>query len=228
MSRSETPVQFRSDMGVTLVDSMGSDRSIVRAARVSTVGANEGEGGEKLIAYLIREGHWSPLMHTALTVLVEVPISTARQIFKHTVGVVFNESSARYREVEPVFHVPARDRPLVQTGRVGQYVFEPGTDEQYSMVEDSRQYVASVTWDEYQNQLRAGVAREVARDVLPVSIYTQFYMTLNLRSALHFLDLRQHSSAQYEIREVADRLEEIVADKFPVTHAAWKSLNNTA
>lgn len=224
----ETPAQFRSDMGVSLVDHMGSDASVVRAARVSTVGANEGEGGEKLIAYLIREGHWSPLMHTALTVLVEVPISTARQIFKHTVGVVFNETSARYREVEPVFHTPARDRPLVQTGRVGQYVFEPGTHAQHTLVTDALYDVAVHAWDEYQFLLDEGVAREVARDVLPVSIYTQFYMTLNLRSALHFLDLRQHSSAQYEIREVADRLEEIVADKFPITHAAWKSLNNTA
>lgn len=224
----ETPVQFRSDMGVSLVDHMGSDRSIVRAARVSTVGANEGEGGEKLIAYLIREGHWSPLMHTALTVLVEVPISTARQIFKHTVGVVFNETSARYREVEPVFHLPARERPLTQTGKVGAYVFEQGTDQQYEAAINARKLVSAQAWSLYQTQLALGIAREVARDVLPVSIYTQFYMTLNLRSALHFLDLRQHSSAQYEIREVADRLEEIVASKFPITHAAWKSLNNTA
>lgn len=224
----DSRVTFRSDMSVAFVDSMGSDQSIVRAARVSTVGANEGEGGERLIGYLIREGHWSPLMHTALTVLVECPISTARQIFKHTVGVVFNETSARYRELEPVFHVPAWDRPLVQTGRVGQYVFESGTQEQHTLVEDGIRDVASHAWYEYQFLLEQGVAREVARDVLPVSIYTQFYMTLNLRSALHFLDLRQHSSAQYEVREVADRLEEIVADKFPVTHAAWRSLHNPA
>lgn len=215
---------FRSDMTVDLVDSMGDDTSVVRAARVSTVGANEGQGSDRLIGYLIREGHWSPLMHTALTVLVECPISTARQIFKHTVGVTFNESSGRYRELEPVFHIPAYGRPLVQTGKVGQYVFEPGTNAQYVIARDARKSVARVAWDEYQMQLDLGVAREVARDVLPVSIYTQFYMTLNLRSALHFLDLRQHSTAQYEIHEVADRLEEIVADKFPLVHAAWKSL----
>lgn len=218
-----TDVEFRSDMGVFLVDHMGSDASIVRSARVSTVGANEGEGGEKLISYLIREGHWSPTMHTALTILIECPISTARQVFKHTVGVVFNESSGRYRELAPVFHIPARDRPLVQTGRVGQYVFEPGSYDQHEAVVGSRKIIARAAWRHYQSQLAAGVAREVARDVLPVSIYTQFYATMNLRSALHFLDLRQHSSAQYEIREIADRLEEIVAEKFPVTHAAWKT-----
>lgn len=216
-------VIFRSDMGVELVDHMGSDASVVRAARVSTVGANAGEGGEKLISYLIREGHWSPTMHTALTFLIECPISTARQVFKHTVGVVFNESSGRYRELAPVFHIPARNRSLVQTGRVGQYVFEPGSDRQFDMVDLSRRWVAELAWNEYQEQLAAGIAREVARDVLPVSIYTQFYATMNLRSALHFLDLRQHSSAQYEIREIADRLEEIVVEKFPVTHAAWKA-----
>ena len=91
-------------MGVTLVDHMGTDASVVRAARVSTVGGNDGEGGEQLIAYLIREGHWSPFMHTAFTLKFECPISTARQVFKHTVGVVFNESSGRYRRLQPVFH----------------------------------------------------------------------------------------------------------------------------
>lgn len=215
-------VQFRSSMGVTLVDHMGTDQSVVRAARVSTVGANSGEGGDKLIGYLIREGHWSPFMHTALTVAVECDIPTARQVFKHTVGVVFNETSGRYRELEPVFHVPASDRPLVQSGRVGHYTFEEGTDYQRVLASEARAQVAEFAWGLYEEQLQAGIAKEVARNVLPLSLYTSFYMTLNVRSLLHFLDLRQHETAQYEIREIADGLEKILAETFPLTHAAYR------
>lgn len=216
-------IQFRSSMGVTLIEHVGSDQSAVRAARVSTVGANEGEGGEKLISYLIREGHWSPFMHTSFTVLVECDIPTARQVFKHTVGIVFNETSGRYRELEPVFHVPAHDRPLVQTGKVGQYVFEEGTESQRAQVVSARKRVAREAWSEYRDLLAAGIAKEVARNVLPLSLYTSFYMTLNARSLMHFLDLRLDPHAQYEIREIAAGLEKILAEAMPLTHAAWKS-----
>lgn len=217
-----TEIEFRSAMTVKLIEFVGSDQSAVRAARVSTVGENEGENGDKLVAYLIREGHWSPFMHTSFTVLVECDIPTARQVFKHTVGVVFNETSGRYSELKPVFHIPAPERPLVQSGKVGHYTFEPGDATQSLMASEMRKDAARFCWDLYQYQLDAGIAKEVARNVLPLSLYTSFYMTLNARSLMHFLDLRQHSTAQYEIQEIAAGLEKILEEKMPLTHAAWR------
>lgn len=218
-----TDITFRHDMTVDLIDSMGTDESAVRAARVSTKGANDGQGGDYLIEYLVREGHWSPFMHTAFTVLVECPLSTRAQVFKHTVGVVFNETSGRYSELQPVFHLPSKARPLVQTGKVGHYTFSVGTSAQYHVVETARKITAEDAWASYQHQLSEGIAKEVARDVLPLSIYTSFYMTLNARSLMHFLDLRLDSHAQHEIQQVAQGLESILAETMPLTHAAWKA-----
>lgn len=221
-----TDIRFRSDMTVELIDRMGDDASVVQAARVSTKGAaSRGEQADRgLINYLVRSAHGSPLEHTALTFLIEAPIFVARQMMRHRAGVSFNEVSGRYSELQPVFYVPDSNRQLVQTGKVGDYEFEDGDDHQHMITANNLFWAAEEAWMAYQRILKAEVAREVARAVLPTSIYTSFFMTVNARSLLHFLSLRtpsEHSSPQHEIAKVASLMEQHFADLFPITYEAW-------
>lgn len=214
-------VIFKSDMGVELVDSMGSDASVVRAARVSTVGANEGEGGDRLIAFLMREKHMSPFEHATFTFLVEAPIFTINQMVRHRIA-SFNIESGRYKELEPVFYVPGHDRPVVQVGKTGAYEFEQGDDVQRAMVNVMLMSTAGYAWDAYEQMLAAGIAKEVARMVLPLNIYSSLYVTMNSRGLMNFLSLRNEHHAQYEVRQVAKQMEDIFAEHMPLTHKAFR------
>lgn len=218
----DSPVTFRSDMGLSLVDSMGSDQSVVRAARVSTVGANEGEGGERLIGYLMREKHMSPFEHATFTFLVEAPIFTINQMVRHRIA-SFNIESGRYKELEPVFYVPDAQRHLVQVGKTGSYEFEEGDAVQCAMVNVMLMSTAGYAWDAYEQMIAAGIAKEVARMVLPLNIYSSLYVTMNARGLMNFLSLRNEHHAQHEIRQVARQMEDIFAEHMPLTHAAFRS-----
>lgn len=216
-----TEVQFRSSMGVSLVDSMGNDRSVVRAARVSTVGANEGQGGDRLIAFLMREKHMSPFEHATFTFLVEAPIFTINQMVRHRIA-SFNIESGRYKELEPVFYVPGIERPVVQVGKTGDYTFETGTGFQRQAVFAQLANIADESWNAYQNMLNIGAAKEVARMVLPLNIYSSLYVTMNARGLMNFLSLRNEHHAQHEIRQVAKQMEDIFAEHMPLTHKAFR------
>jgi thymidylate synthase (FAD) len=123
-----TDVRFRSDVSVTLIDSMGSDQRICQAARVSTQGAESYETGEAagLINFLARERHGSPFEHVLFQWLIEAPIFVWREFMRHRIA-SYNEESGRYKQLEPVFYVPDAERPLVQIGKTGNYEFIPGT-----------------------------------------------------------------------------------------------------
>lgn len=216
-----TDVEFRSDMGVELVDHMGSDASVVRAARVSTVGANEGQGGDRLIAFLMREKHMSPFEHATFTFLVEAPIFTINQMVRHRIA-SFNIESGRYKELEPVFYVPDHERAVVQVGKTGAYEFEPGDTVLREKVQTIQQNQSGLAWDAYVQQLRWGVAKEVARMVLPLNIYSSLYVTMNSRGLMNFLSLRNEHHAQYEVRQVARQMESIFAEHMPLTHKAFR------
>lgn len=216
-----TEVQFRSDMGVELVDHMGSDQSVVRAARVSTVGANEGQGGDRLIGYLMREKHMSPFEHATFTFLVEAPIFTINQMVRHRIA-SFNIESGRYKELEPVFYVPDLERPVVQVGKTGAYEFEQGDMALHEKVQTIQQNQSGLAWDAYVQQLKWGVAKEVARMVLPLNIYSSLYVTMNARGLMNFLRLRNEHHAQYEVRQVARQMEDIFAEHMPLTHKAFR------
>lgn len=214
-------ITFRSDMSVSLVDSMGDDSSIVRAARVSTMGANEGQGGERLIAFLMRERHLSPFEHATFTFLVDAPIFTINQMVRHRIA-SFNIESGRYKELEPVFYVPDDERPIVQVGKTGAYEFEQGDAVQRAMVNAMLMSTAGYAWDAYERMLAAGIAKEVARMVLPLNIYSSLYVTMNARGLMNFLSLRNEPHAQFEIREVARQMEDIFAEHMPLTHKAFR------
>lgn len=209
-------------MDVKLIDHTGDDAGIVKAARVSTVGRESLESGEKrgLIRFLVREKHFSCLEHNSLTFFIEAPIFVAREFMRHRT-MAFNESSGRYKELEDHFYYPPVERPLVQKGKAADYDLYPGSGEQYSNVLSNTRHVYHVAWAAYQDMLGAGIAREVARNVLPVGIYTQFYATTNLRNLLQFLDLRTADDALWEIRYIAHEMQRLAEPLFPIAMEAW-------
>ena len=218
-----TDINYRSDMGVALVDSMGDDRRIAQAARVSTVGLdNDRDKYVGLVRALIREGHWSPLEACNMTVAFDVPTFTRDQIIRHK-SLSYSVFSLRYSEAKPDFWVPSAERPLVQVGKALDYRREKGDDEQAELARESITVVAESAWNMYQDMIDGGIANEVARTVLPNSIYSPFWATGNLRSWLHFVALRNDEHAQYEVREAAVKVEAIIGELWPVALEAFRS-----
>ncbi len=147
----------------------------------------------------------------------------------------YNEESGRYRELGPVFYVPGPDRALVQEGKPGHYIFVPGTDDQHKLVSEMTREVCEQAYAAYQRLLGAGVAREVARIVLPLTIYSSMYVTMNARSLMNLLSLRTKrdnstypSFPQREIEMVAEQMEAAWAGLMPLTHAAFEAAGRVA
>ena len=212
---------------VRLVDSMGTDLSIVRAARVSYDGdwrTGEDEGkDEKLIQYLMKNKHTSPFEAVVFTFEVKAPIFVFRQWHRHRTW-SFNELSARYAELDEGFYVPAPKNIGVQSKnnkQVREIGGEPSLDQLWatSKIERATDAMFSV----YKELLDRGVPRELARSVLPVAAYSRMFATVDLHNLLHFLRLRTHSHSQYEIREYAFALLTLIRPVVPVTVEAFKS-----
>ncbi|MFF1701291.1 FAD-dependent thymidylate synthase [Streptomyces sp. NPDC058252] len=225
-------ISLRSDISVSLdeVNLAGSDAKICKAARVSTLGSAAAGSGEArgLLNYLMKNRHGSPFEHGQMSFLVEAPIFVAREFMRHRAGWSYNETSGRYKELEPVFYVPKDSRPLVQEGKAGEYRFVAGTYEQYGITRWEHEQAYRTAWSAYQRMLKAGVAKEIARDVLPVGLFTSFYATCNPRSLMHFLSLRTKNTdatfpsfPQEEIEDVALAMEAAFASHFPLTWEVW-------
>lgn len=218
-----THIEYRSDMQVDYIHHMGDDLTVVNSARVS-MGNHHTELTDRdkgLIRRLIRDRHVSTLEHCALTVRVEVPIFVAREWMRHS-SQSFNEISGRYAELDPVFYMPSVSRPIVQTGKPMDYRREMGTEDQGHSVSAKTVDAAFGVYEAYRAMLADGIAKEVARNVLPVSLYTRFYATANLRSWLSFLDQRTDETALHEIREAANKVQQILDQHYPETMQAWK------
>lgn len=216
-------IELTSEIGVSLIDSMGSDESVVHAARVSVVGARaETEEGERsgLLAFLMNNRHTSPFEHVTATFMVEVPLFVRSEWHRHRTQ-SYNEVSGRYSVMKPKFYVPHVDRPLVQIGKPGAYSFQVGSMEEWQSSKNRQERVFQVAWQTYQAELAAGVAKEVARNVLPLSLYTAFYATANLLNWLRFLSLRTDPSALMEIREAAFKIEQNLYQIAPITMELW-------
>ncbi|MEU6106459.1 FAD-dependent thymidylate synthase [Streptomyces flaveolus] len=235
-------IDLRSDITVELVKSSATDSDVLFAARVSTVGEQsldelkkDPERSKGLINYLMRDRHGSPFEHNSMTFFISAPIFVFREFMRHRVGWSYNEESGRYRELQPVFYVPGAERKLVQQGRPGKYVFVEGTAEQHELVSRSMEESYLQAYRTYQEMLAAGVAREVARAVLPVGLYSSMYATCNARSLMHFLGLRtQHELAkvpsfpQREIEMVGEKMEQEWARLMPLTYAAFNANGRVA
>ncbi|MER8237093.1 FAD-dependent thymidylate synthase [Streptomyces sp. NPDC101490] len=235
-------IDFRSDVTVDLVRSAATDSDVLWAARVSTAGEQsleelhkDPERSKGLINYLMRDRHGSPFEHNSMTFFISAPIFVFREFMRHRVGWSYNEESGRYRELQPVFYVPDTERRLVQEGRPGKYVFVEGTQEQHDLVSRTMEESYRTAYATYQEMLAGGVAREVARSVLPVGLFSSMYATCNARSLMHFLGLRtQHELAavpsfpQREIEMVGEKMEEHWARLMPLTHAAFNKNGRVA
>jgi thymidylate synthase (FAD) len=230
-------ITLRSDFDVSLVQHMGNDEMLCKAARVSTLGAAsiDSEEAAGLIRFLMSNRHGTPFEHAAFTFLINAPIFVWREFMRHRIGISYNEQSGRYMELSNVFYIPDRDRNLIQQGKPGHYEFVPGSDTDYRTAYDSLEAAYAVAWNEYQHMLYCGIAKEVARMCLPVSIYSAAYVTMNPRSLLNFLTLRTKyetslfpSFPMKEINTVADQMEDIFAELFPITHAAFNQARRVA
>lgn len=205
---------------VDLVDCMGTDLSIVRAARVSYGKiSTDPEKDKKLIKFLLTNEHTSPFEHTALTFHVKAPIFVVRQWMRHRVGNSFNEISGRYTEMKEEFYIPKQLR--TQVGK--NYQYEALMDSVNSIEKIEKHY--QDTFNLYKELLETGVAKEQARSVLPLGLYTQFYWTVNVRSLMHFITLRNDIHAQEEIRDYSVALLEYFKEKFPWTAEAFLEKN---
>jgi len=228
------PIRFRSDVSVELIKAAASDADVIWAARVSTKGeqslddvATDPERSRGLINYLMRDRHGSPFEHSTMTFFVQAPIFMWREHFRHRIA-SYNEESGRYKVLEPVFYTPGPERKLIQIGKAGAYEFVDGTPEQFAVVTEQTKHACETAYAAYQTMLDAGIAREVARIVLPVTIYSSAYVTMNARAMMNFLSLRTKSDdshfpsfPQREIEMVAEKYEAEWAKLMPLTHAAF-------
>jgi thymidylate synthase (FAD) len=214
---------------VRLDDCMADDLAVVNAARVSFAKRVDemGDADRGLVRFLMRERHSTPFEHGVFRFHVKCPIFVAREWMRHRAG-SYNEHSARYSELPEEFYVPAADDVRTQVGKPGSYSFEPVDA---ALAEETRETLGA-TYREaylaYRGMIDRGVAREIARMVLPVGIYTQFHWTLNARSLMNFLSLRNADTAQLEIRRFAEAVELLFAERMPVTHASFVEFGRRA
>ena len=204
-------------MKAELIDVMGTDLTIVNAARVSfnkhhsTLENND----ERLIAYLARHGHWTPFGHPQVQFRIAAPVFVARQLVKHQVGLVWNEISRRYVDTTPTFYSPIKWRTRATNKKQGS---GEGT------IEIDQQAILKIyddILDLYKYLIDHNVAPEQARIILPQSMYTEWYWTGSLYAFARVCNLRLGSDAQEETREIAQQISESLNSHFPL---AWKYL----
>ncbi|RPI01347.1 MAG: FAD-dependent thymidylate synthase [Calditrichaeota bacterium] len=207
------------DLGlIRLVDFMGGDDAVVQAARVSLGrGLTHDERDKKLVFFLLANGHETPFEHAIFKFHIKCPIFVARQWFRHRIA-SYNEISGRYTEMKEEFYLPKNLR--TQKARNYQYedVIEPLNHELLDKIATGYEAAFKL----YQELLASGVAKEHARIILPLSLYTQFYWTINSRSLMNFLHLRMEEHAQFEIRQYAEIISAIFKEKMPWSHEAFE------
>ncbi len=238
-------IELTSKIAVRLVQKMGGDHMVVAAARVSTSGeealacaslpADEQAG---LIAYLMKHRHGTPFEHSAVTFFVHAPIFVWREWHRHRIGFSYNEESARYKTLDPVFYVPPRDRPMMKVDG-----WKPGRPK-FLRCEDDATYDAlcanlrqsyGLAYANYLSNLAMGIDPGLARDCLPVGIYSSCWVTCNPRSLMAFLSLRRHvpgakyvSYPLHEIDVAAWCAELMFADNWPITYRAFVECGRVA
>lgn len=223
----DTGIEFVDSMSVELVKTDFDDKTPVLAARTSTIGA-ESTFAERagLINALIRDKHGVPFEHMSITFRIEAPLFVWPQIQQHRTGTSLSRESGRYRELKPRFYVPPRDRPIIQVGKPMDYQIESGTEDQHGCMAQDISYLSEEAWGVYKGLLEDGVAREVARMVLPMNTMSVGVMTFNARSLMYFLQLRTYeagSHPQYEIARIAYEMAEYFHVSAPETYWAFST-----
>ena len=201
-------------MNVNLIDVMGTDLSVVNAARVSFAKeSNEfSDKDVKLINYLAKHNHWSPFGHASLQFRIKAPIFVARQLVKHQVGLVWNEVSRRYVDDEPEFYIPSEWRLKADDKKQG------SSDETIDYnIHGTMEYVKQT----YDNLLKANVAPEMARMVLPQNLYTEWYWSGTLMAFARVCNLRCKPDTQWETQQIANLIDIESKQHFPTS---WRAL----
>lgn len=218
-------IEFVSEVGVELIDALASDDDVAMAAWVSNAldsveRLSDRKRVKGLINFLWRQKHTSPFEHGIFKYKVDVPLTVAREFQRHRTF-SFNEVSGRYTEMKPRFWMCPPDRPFVQQGKMGDYYFVKGTPDQYAIYKTSKERGVNTAWEIYQQRLDAGIAKEVAREDLPLSLMTQFYASVDPKNLMGFLALREHRTALEEIQQTARKMEVAFAERMPYTHEAY-------
>jgi len=225
-------------MEVALIDHMGTDLSVVNAARVSFSKESDWESitpagpvpgvlkqsDEKLIKYLAKHNHWTPFGHCSVSFRIKAPVFVARQLGKHQVGLVWNEVSRRYVDSQPEFYFPKKWRGKPTDKKQGsseeEVEINPVTGTGPSLVDDYEQAIKRCMWA-YDQLLRKEVAPEMARMVLPQSMFTEWYWTGSLMAFSRVCSLRIKEDVQKETRDIAQMIDVECEKLFPVS---WKQL----
>ena len=216
---------------IELLKSMASDVDVVNAARVSFA-SYQNEIDEKsigLINYLMKNKHATPFEHAVFKFRIKAPIFVTREWMRHRWS-SFNEMSMRYHQPMSIdYYTPAYNKVRKQTGKPGSYTFEEISDPE---VKDAFYSIFKETIlqadEAYYKLIELGVAKEIARCVLPVTQYTEFIWTVNARSLINFISLRNDDNAQYEINEYAKIIENVFKEKMPITHEAFIACGRVA
>jgi len=243
-------IKLTSDITVRLVQKVGGDSMIVAAAKVSTSGEEamsfvDQDANYGLINFLMKQRHGSVFEHSSMTFFVHAPIFVWREWHRHRIGFAysdyglddgglgqsFNEESGRYKILEPVFYVPPRNRPMMKVDgwKPGRPKFTKCEDDK---IYDKLCYNLAISYDlaysMYEDNLSLGIDPGLARDCLPVGIYSSCWVTTNPRALMAFLSLRTHKSDAkfvsyplYEIEQAAIACEKIFADGWPLTYKAF-------
>jgi thymidylate synthase (FAD) len=210
------------DHGFLALDgALASDLAVVNGARVSFNTASESmeERDAGLIRFLMRDRHGSPFEHGYFRFIVKAPIFVVREHHRHRAGHSYNEWSGRYSKLEAEFYVP--DYVRTQVGKPGAYSFEPVEPAVRDQAREEISRAAEQAFAAYERMLELGVAKEVARSVLPLTLYTKYIWSCNPRSLMHFCSLRNSEHAQFEIREYARAAEGFLERLMPQTHEAF-------
>lgn len=221
------------EMVVQYVDHMGSDINVVNAARCSFAKETKEfdlEKDSKLINYLAKHNHWSPLAHTSVSIRVKAPIFMARQFVKHQIGLVWNEESRRYIDDTPEFYLPIVWRSRPENAKQGsgdgvvthiEYELSPVSGEKISLpIEETYNHLIGTALDTYNMMLDSNVAPEQARMVLPQSVMTNWIWTGSLVAFARVCKLRLDTHAQKEAQELAQKINDVVAPLYPVSWGA--------
>lgn len=226
---------------VRLVEFAGSDLAVVNAARVSydkqtdweeaVPGGAEfrlAEGDKGLLRYLMKNRHGTPFEHNYFQFHVRAPIFVFREWHRHRIGISINEESARYVELQPDFYLPDDEHCRKQVGKPGHYTYEQMSASQAIATRAMLRSSYEAAYGTYKRLMDEGVAKEIARAVLPVAIYSQMLWTCNARSLMAFLSLRNAPTAQREIKDYAQAMEDIFLAKMPVTAKAFIEFGRVA
>lgn len=232
-------MEFKSTIDVKLIQTMGGDHMVVAAAKVSTNGTDAlkfsdpgiAEDNYGLINYLMKHRHGTPFEHSAATFFVHAPIFVWREWHRHRIGFSYNEESGRYKQLKPVFYVPDRERPMMKVDgwKPGRPKFLRCNDDNvFDRLLTNLESSYEAAYRTYERNLALGIDPGLARDCLPVGIYSGCWVTCNPRSLMAFLSLRTHeptaksvSYPLWEIEMAARACEKMFGEGWPLTYKAF-------